>query len=113
MGRAICIVEGCEVCRERGLVRRLTSDVTSGYSKFGMTFASCWRILLLMLIWVQFLAPHLVSIPNLDRCVRWCRKERRICVDHGSQIQVRPFSIENRLCFGLGGQRGAKEGLQT
>jgi hypothetical protein len=48
-------------CRGPRGLRLLTSDVTSAYSKFGMAFASCWRILLLMVIWVQFLAPDLMS----------------------------------------------------
>jgi hypothetical protein len=52
---------------------------------------SAERILLLIVIWVQFFAPDLAALPILDCYIRWRLGERRIGVVDGLNIQLRPI----------------------
>jgi hypothetical protein len=87
----VCIIDSGEVYQERGLAQWHTAIAISVDSKSEFTLWSAERILLLMVIWVQFLAPDLTSFPNLDRYVRWRLGERRIGMSDGLKIQIRPI----------------------
>jgi hypothetical protein len=68
-----------------------TPDCTIDYSLCNQALWSAKRILLLMVIWVQFLASDLAALPILDYYIRWRLWERRIGVVDGLKIQIRPI----------------------